>query len=59
MEIKVEIRNVYGNDLIYPVCETAKDLAALAGDKTLTTFSIQLIKKLGYKICVIQQPIVL
>lgn len=59
MEIKVEIRNVYGNDLIYPVCETAKDLASLAGDKTLTTFSIQLIKKLGYKICVIQQPIVL
>jgi hypothetical protein len=59
MEIKVEIRNVYGEQKVYPMCETAKDLAALTGCITLTPHAIQLIKKLGYKITVIQPVITL
>jgi hypothetical protein len=30
-EIFVEVRNVYGNRTIYPLCTTSKRLAALAG----------------------------
>jgi hypothetical protein len=50
MEITVEIKTVYGNKFIYPICDKAKNLAALAGTKTLTDNSINVIKKLGYEI---------
>jgi len=53
-EIKVMIKSVYGKATIYPVCETAKSLAALAGTKTLTDSNIKLIKSIGYTI--IAQP---
>ena len=55
MWITVEIKTVYGNDLIYPICKTAKTFAALTGKKTLTTEAIKNIKKLGYKIFTEQQ----
>ena len=48
--IHVQKKNVYGNDLIYPVCERAKLLTALTGQKTLTQGAINTIKKLGYKL---------
>lgn len=48
MQITVQIRNVYGTRLIYPVCDTAKLLAKLAGRKTLSQENIQTIKALGY-----------
>lgn len=50
MEILVCIRNVYGNELIYPVCEKAKLFAKLAGRKTLGAADIQTIKALGYSV---------
>lgn len=50
MQITVEIKNVYGNQAIYPVCDQAKKLAQLAGTKTLTMESIRIIKSLGYEI---------
>ena len=50
MNITVEVKNVYGNETIYPVCETSKLLAKLAGTKTITHEAIQTIKALGYKI---------
>ena len=50
MTIIVEIKQVYGNKTIYPVCEQAKLLCKLSGNKTLTTKSINLIKQLGYEI---------
>ncbi len=52
MEIHVEIRNNYGQRAVYPVCQQAKLLAALSGNKTLTDWAIDLIKKMGYKIVV-------
>jgi hypothetical protein len=51
--IQVEIRNVYGVKTVYPVCDTAKRLATLSGNKTLTSSAIITIKQLGYKIDIV------
>ena len=50
MHIQVEIKNVYGKELIYPICASAKIFADIADTKTLTFETIQLIKRLGYTI---------
>ena len=50
MKIKVEVKNVYGNRLIYPVCENAKRFTNLTGKKTLSSYSIALIEGLGYTV---------
>lgn len=50
--IVVKIKDIYGTQTIYPVCEIAKGLAALAGTKTLTQASIKIIKSLGYQVSV-------
>jgi hypothetical protein len=47
-KLVVEIKNVYGTKRIYPVCEKAKILTALTGQKTLLDTDIKLIKELGY-----------
>lgn len=54
MTIQVEIRNVYGEEKIYPICEKAKLFAQLAGQKTLMQRDIAIIKQLGYTIEVVQ-----
>lgn len=48
MNIKVTIKNVYGNELVYPACETSSLLAKLLHTKTFTPQAIEIIKKLGY-----------
>lgn len=48
--ILVEIRSVYGNRTIYPLCDDARAFAAIAGTSTLTARVIQKIKALGYAI---------
>lgn len=53
MEITVEIKNVYGVQTVYPVCDQAKFFAALAGTKTLTTQAVKLIKQQGYSLRVV------
>ena len=50
MEIIVLEKSVYGQDLIYPICDKAKAFAELLGTKTLTKQAIHGIKKLGYKV---------
>jgi hypothetical protein len=52
MEITVKLKSVYGNDLIYPVCDKATLLASLTGKKTFTDESIKTIKDLGYTVTV-------
>jgi hypothetical protein len=54
MEIIVEIKQVYGNRSIYPVCAKSKILADLAGTKTFTSRALDSIKALGYSITVKQ-----
>lgn len=50
MKIKVKIKNVYGVDRIYPVCEKAQTFAAFAGNKTLLPADIERIKSLGFEV---------
>ena len=52
MEIIVCIRNVYGNELIYPVCEQAKLFTQLSGRKTFSPADIGVIEKLGFTVLV-------
>ena len=48
--VTVQIKNVYGNELIYPICDTAKLFAGFTGKKTLSHADINRIKALGYEI---------
>ena len=50
MSVTVEIRNVYGNDLIYPADDTARKFADLIGRKTFDKYHLRLIKQLGFDI---------
>jgi hypothetical protein len=57
MTITVRIKNVYGNETIYPVCEKAKAFANIAGTTTLTRHVIAQIKAMGFAITVAQQTL--
>lgn len=54
--LTVSIKNVYGNELIYPVCDDAKAFARIAGSTTLTRSVIEEIKKLGYTFSILPAP---
>lgn len=53
--IQIEIRSVYGNETIYPVCEKAKALAAIAGQKTLTRNTLIQAERLGFTLQVVDR----
>jgi hypothetical protein len=55
MIIEVEVKNVYGKDTFYPLCNQAVLLARLTGNKTLTLDALNTIKALGYEIAVQQK----
>jgi hypothetical protein len=55
MTIIVRRKQVFGNEVIYPVCDTAICLTMLGDTKTLTQRQIGIIKTLGYKIVLEQQ----
>jgi hypothetical protein len=60
MKIVVRVKNIYGNKTVYPVCENAQLLARIAGHSTLTSTTVDLIKKLGYVVEVEQtEPVTL
>ena len=48
MELKVQKKNVFGVERIYPKCNKSIILTALTGQKTLLDVNIKLIKQLGY-----------
>ena len=48
--IKVEVKQVYGMERIYPICNTSKLLNNLMPTKTFTIQDLVNIKKLGYQI---------
>ena len=50
MTLIVKRKNVYGNNLVYPVCDKSKLFANISGNKTLLPEVIELIKKLGYNL---------
>jgi hypothetical protein len=55
VNITVRVTNNYGTHAVYPVCEVARKLAALAGTKTLTPQAIHLIQDIGYTVRVEEQ----
>ena len=57
MNIKVKLKNVYGNDLIYPVCDKAKAFAAIADKKTLSLGDVENIKALGFKVDLVVEEV--
>jgi len=54
--IVVKMETKYGNQLIYPVCQQAKLLTQLTGQKTLTRAQVEIIKQLGFTVAVEQLP---
>lgn len=50
MKIIVKIKNVFGNDLIYPLCCKAIAFTRLTKKKTLDRTDLKYIKELGYEI---------
>lgn len=53
MKIQIEMKEVYGETKVYPVCPKAKLFAAIAGTKTLTEETLKNIERLGYQLEVI------
>lgn len=50
MNVTIRVDRVYGNVLMYPVCEKAHLFAAIAGTKTLSKRDIANIRALGYEV---------
>jgi len=48
MKLLVNLRNVYGNETIYPACEKSHLLAEFKKQKTFTSLDVKLLKQLGY-----------
>jgi hypothetical protein len=48
--ILIEVKTQCGNNVIYPACNNAETFAKLAGTKTLTKHTLELIEQLGYEI---------
>ena len=53
LNMKVFYKNVYGNDLCYPSCNTAKKFAKLINQKTFNKYHLETIKTLKYKIDIV------
>ena len=48
--ITVEVRNVYGNEMVYPACDTSKLFARIANRTTLNASILNDIVQLGYQV---------
>lgn len=53
--ITIEIKDVYGQPKVYPVCDKARIFAEIAGTTTLLPRDIQRIQVLGYEVKVKQR----
>jgi hypothetical protein len=47
MKLQVYVKQVYGNDMIYPSCETSKTFLKALGLKTFTATAFGAAKALG------------
>lgn len=57
--VEVEVRNVYGKGLLYPVNQTAHDFAALLGVITFNRKQVEGMKRLGYAVGQVVAEVVL
>jgi hypothetical protein len=53
MQILVTIGHQYGQQVVHPACEHARTFCELAATRTLTPRTIELVKRLGYKVVVV------
>lgn len=53
MELRVVIKNVYGNKMIYPISYNAELLSKLIKKKTFSDNDVEILKELGYTFKVI------
>jgi hypothetical protein len=51
-DIHVQVKTNYGNQTIYPNCESSKTFCRMLDQKTLTPLNIKYIRELGYKIVI-------
>lgn len=59
MIVEVQLRNVYGNDLMYPVNTTARIFAKMLGVKTFNRHQVQGMRDLGYVVGQVVMDVVL
>jgi len=52
MELLVTVKNVYGNEMIYPACDASKEFLKALGLKTFTRSACAAAKALG---CTLKQ----
>jgi hypothetical protein len=57
MILKVQIKQVYGNELVYPVCDQSIILSKLLNSKTFTKRHIDYLKQLNYQFEITSQSI--
>ena len=50
MHITVQVRSVYGNDLVYPADDAAVLFASLLGVKSFNAHQVRTIRALGYAV---------
>lgn len=55
-KIQIEMKEVYGETKVYPVCERAKLFARIAGTKTLTNEVLKDVERLGYQLELVVNP---
>lgn len=55
--VQVRVRETYGVERIYPVCEIANIFTRLTRQKTFSHENIALIKQLGYTVIVVPQTV--
>jgi phosphate/sulfate permease len=56
-KLVIEVKQVYGNEMIYPANDTAQVFADLVGTKTLSRMKLALIQGLGYVVEIKQQSL--
>ena len=55
MKIEIIIKNVYGNQLIYPNCDTSKAFSNIAKTKTLSIENLKTISSMGYHVQLVDE----
>ena len=56
-DIHVTVKTNYGNQTIYPNCESSKTFCKMLDQKTLTPLNIKYIRELGYKLIIDPQEV--
>lgn len=57
--VEVQIRSVYGNNLVYPINENAKIFARMLGVKTFNKSQVHGMRDLGYTVRHVVQEVVI